>query len=50
MLKVEASTQFKKDLKKVVKSGKSPDKLKKIIVMLENEEPLFPFLWGVANH
>jgi len=40
MLTPERTTQFKRDLKMVLKSGKDPEKLKKIIVHLANQEPL----------
>ena len=40
MLIIESTTQFKKDVKKVLKSGRSPNKLKEIVVLLEHENPL----------
>ncbi len=40
MLKLELSTQFKKDLKKISKQGKDKSKLDDIIKTLQKEEPL----------
>ncbi|MCK5809116.1 type II toxin-antitoxin system YafQ family toxin [bacterium] len=41
MLKISRTTKFKKDIKRIVKSGrKNTDKLKDLIIMLVNEESL----------
>ena len=40
MLKLELSTQFKKDLKKISKQGKDKSKLDDIIKTLQKEESL----------
>ena len=40
MLRVEFTAQFKKDYKLAIKRGCNPDKLKKVIVLLCNEETL----------
>jgi mRNA interferase YafQ len=40
MLIVQSSTQFRKDLKKSLKSGKDLKKLEKVIRLLEHEETL----------
>ena len=37
MLNVQASTQFKKDAKKAIKSGRPADKLTKVIQLLERD-------------
>lgn len=42
MLRIEYHTKFKRDLKLVKKRGYDPEKLKKVIQMLANEEPLPP--------
>ena len=40
MLKVEFTSQFKKDYKRAIKRGCNPKDLEKVITMLVNEEPL----------
>jgi len=40
MLKVIATTQFKKDLRKAKRMGKDIGKLAKVVNMIANEEPL----------
>ena len=40
MLKLDISTQFKKDLKKISKQGKNKSKLDAIVCTLQKEEPL----------
>ncbi len=40
MLDIIVSSQFKKDLKKVKKQGKDPEKIDAIIEVLQNEAPL----------
>lgn len=40
MLELELSTQFKRDLKKITKQGKSRKHLDSIVEQLQNEEPL----------
>ena len=40
MLIVQSSTQFRKDLKKSLKSGKDLKKLEKVVSLLEHGEPL----------
>jgi mRNA interferase YafQ len=42
MLELELATQFKRDLKKIVKEGKNKDHLDSIIEQLQNEESLDP--------
>lgn len=40
MLKLELSTQFKKDLKKIQKQGKNKSKLDAVVHKLQKEAPL----------
>ena len=40
MLKIKTTKQFERDYKLVVKQGKDPAKLKRIMHILVNEEPL----------
>lgn len=40
MLKVEFTSQFKKDYKLAIKNGCNPNELEKIITLLMNEQPL----------
>ena len=40
MIKLDLSTQFKKDLKKIKKQGKDKEKLDSIIRVLQKEKPL----------
>lgn len=40
MLKLDLSTQFKKDLKKISKQGKDRSKLDTVIQILQKEKPL----------
>lgn len=41
MLKISRTTKFKKDVKRIIKSGqKDTEKLKKVITMLVNEKSL----------
>jgi mRNA interferase YafQ len=40
MLKLDPSTQFKKDLKKIQKQGKDKEKLNNIVELLQKEIPL----------
>ena len=40
MLKLELSTQFKKDLKKIIKQGKNKSKLDLLVHALQKEEAL----------
>ena len=40
MLDIERSNQFKKDLKRAIKRGKDPEKLKTIIDFLLQKKPL----------
>lgn len=53
MLKLELSTQFKKDLKKIKKQGKDKEKLDAVIRILQKELPLpkrqSAFLWGARQ-
>ena len=42
MLEIELATQFKRDLKKLVKQRKNKDLLDSIIEQLQNEESLDP--------
>lgn len=45
MIKLELSTQFKKDLKKIKKQGKDKEKLDEVIKILQKEE-LLPKKYG----
>lgn len=40
VLKLELSTQFKKDLKKIIKQGQDKNKLNAVITSLQHETPL----------
>lgn len=40
MLKLDLSTQFKKDLKKIKRQGKDKIKLDTVVQILQKEEPL----------
>ena len=42
MLEIVRSTQFKKDLKKIIKQGKDLDLLQEIVDALQRQEPLLP--------
>lgn len=42
MLEIVRSTQFKKDLKKIIKQGKDLDLLEEIVNKLQNSEKLPP--------
>ncbi|MDI6794159.1 MAG: type II toxin-antitoxin system YafQ family toxin [bacterium] len=42
MLKFVATNKFKKDLQRMLKQGKSPEKLKRAISLLLSQQPLPP--------
>ena len=42
MLEIVRSTQFKKDLKKIIKQGKDLDLLQEIVEALQRQESLLP--------
>ena len=43
MLSVEFTVQFRKDYKRALKRGLSPEKLKEVVCLLCNEQPLPAF-------
>ncbi len=40
MLEIYRSSQFKKDLKKIIKQGKELKKLEEVVTFLQHEQPL----------
>ena len=51
MLEIVRSTQFKKDLKKIIKQGKDLDLLQEIVEALQRQESLLPkfTLWELEG-